>query len=57
METNADYSIFTYKISVERDFISEILSNGTDIEVLEPQSLREEVTNTIKSMLGMYEGI
>ena len=57
VETNADYSIFTYKISVERDFISEILSNGTDIEVLEPQSLREEVTNTIKSMLGMYEGI
>ncbi len=55
-ETTADFSIFTYLFCVERDFISEILSNGTDIEVLEPQSLRNEVSTTIRNMLGKYEG-
>jgi len=55
VETNEDFSIFTYYLCIERDFVSEILSNGTDIEVLEPKSLREEVSSTIKQMLGMYE--
>lgn len=56
VKTTEDFSIFTYYICIERDFISEILSNGTDIEVLEPQSLRDEVSTTIKNMLGKYEG-
>ena len=55
VETNEDFSIFTYQLCIERDFISEILSNGTDIEVLEPQSLRDEVSATIRKMLGKYE--
>ena len=55
VEKNEDFSIFTYQLCIERDFISEILSNGTDIEVLEPQSLREEVSATIRKMLGKYE--
>ena len=55
VETNEDFSIFTYQLCIERDFISEILSNGTDIEVLEPQLLREEVSATIRKMLGKYE--
>ena len=55
VETNEEFSIFTYQLCVERDFISEILSNGTDIEVLEPQSLREEVSATIRKMVGKYE--
>lgn len=55
VETNEDFSIFTYQLCIERDFVSEILSNGTDIEVLEPQSLREEVATTIRKMLGKYE--
>ena len=55
VETNEDFSIFTYQLCIERDFISEILSNGTDIEVLEPQSLREEVSATIRKMLGKYD--
>jgi hypothetical protein len=55
VETNEDFSIFSYFLCIERDFISEILSNGTDIEVLEPQSLRDEVSTTIRKMLGKYE--
>ena len=55
VETNEDFSIFSYFLCIERDFISEILSNGTDIEVLEPQSLREEVSATIRKMLEKYE--
>ena len=55
VETNEDFSIFSYLLCIERDFISEILSNGTDMEVLEPQSLRDEVSTTIRKMLGNYE--
>jgi hypothetical protein len=55
VETNEYFSIFSYLLCIERDFISEILSNGTDMEVLEPQSLREEVSATIRKMLGKYE--
>jgi hypothetical protein len=55
VEKNEDFSIFTYQLCIERDFISEILSNGTDIEVLEPQFLRDEVSATIRKMLGKYE--
>lgn len=55
VETNDEFSIFTYQLCIERDFISEILSNGTDIEVLEPQFLRDEVSATIRKMLGKYE--
>ena len=56
VEKNEDFSIFTYQLCIERDFISEILSNGTDIEVLEPQSLRDNISTTIRNMLGKYGG-
>jgi predicted DNA-binding transcriptional regulator YafY len=55
VETSEDFSIFAYYLCIERDFISEILSNGTDIEVLEPQSLRDNISTTIRNMLGKYE--
>lgn len=56
VETSEDFSIFTYFLCIERDFISEILSNGTDIEVLEPKSLRDNISTTIRNMLGKYGG-
>lgn len=55
VETTDEYSIFTYFLCIERDFIQEILSNGTDIEVLEPLSLRQDITDTINKMLGLYK--
>ena len=41
---NADgYSIFRYYLSPTYDFIQEILSHGSEVEVLSPQHLRDEV--------------
>lgn len=53
--THSTHSLFRYHLCIERDFIQELLSNGTDIEVIEPLPLRDDIANTIKEMLAMYE--
>lgn len=55
IESHAAYSLFSYQLCIERDFIQELLSNGTDIEVLEPLHLRQTMANSIRDMLQMYE--
>jgi hypothetical protein len=37
VERNEDYSIFTYFLRPTYDFIQELLWNGEEVEVLEPQ--------------------
>lgn len=37
------------------DFIMELLANGRDLEVVEPQSLREEVAREIETMKRLYD--
>lgn len=55
IERNDEYSIFTYYLRPQYDFIQEILSNGEDMEVLEPLSLREEIAGIIKRMNNYYQ--
>ena len=55
IERNDEYSIFTYYLRPQYDFIQEILSNGEDMEVLEPLSLREEIAGMIKRMNNYYQ--
>ena len=55
IERNGEYSIFTLKIHPEFDFIQEILRNGEDVEVLEPLSLRREVTEKIERLWKKYK--
>lgn len=55
IERNDEYSIFTYYLRPQYDFIQEILSNGEDMEVLEPHSLREEIAGMIKRMNNYYQ--
>jgi len=49
-----DYTIFSYKIKPTYDFIKEILSHGRYIEVLSPESLRNEIKRILKEEYGRY---
>ena len=55
VERNEDYSIFTYSLRPEYDFQQELLRQGEDVEVLEPQWLREEIAGKIERMWGKYK--
>lgn len=50
-----EYSIFELRLRVEIDFIQKILSYGKDVQVLEPQSLRDELKEHAKAMLEFYD--
>lgn len=50
-EMNEDYFVFSLKVSVTEELIREILSYGGDIKVLQPKSLKEEVSRRAKKML------
>ena len=55
VERNEDYSIFTYYLRPTYDFIQELLWNGEEVEVLEPQWLRDEMRGRIERMLDLYK--
>lgn len=54
IEEKEEYSIFSLRICPEYDFYQEILSNGEDIEVLEPKWMREEIADIIHRMWNKY---
>ena len=54
IEQNGEYSIFRYWLRPQFDFIQELLWHGGDVEVLEPQELREEMTRIIDIMWDNY---
>ena len=45
----------TYQLRPSYDFIQELLWNGADIEVLEPQSLRQEIANIVEQLHKKYK--
>lgn len=49
-----DYTIFSYKIKPTYDFIKEILSHGRFIEVLAPESLRNDIKEILKEEYERY---
>ena len=55
VERNEDYSIFTYFLRPTYDFIQELLWSGEEVEVLEPQWLRNEMGGRIERMLDLYK--
>ena len=55
IERNEEFSIFKYYLRPSFDFMQEILWNGEDMEVLEPQWLRQEISEKIKRMWNKYE--
>src|SRR5690554_330437 len=54
VESNMEYSIFQYYIAPTKDFMQEILSCGDEIEVLSPESFRNEIAETINKMNNLY---
>ena len=55
IERTDEYSIFTVKLRPTFDFRQEILSQGSDIEVLEPEWFRDEVAEISKHMWNKYK--
>ena len=54
IERNDEYSIFTVRLRPTFDFRQEILSQGGDIEVLEPKWFRDEMAEIAKNMWNKY---
>ena len=54
IERNEEYSIFAYQLRPSYDFIQELLWHAADMEVLEPQSLREDIANIIEHLHNKY---
>ena len=53
-ETNKEYSVFQYILRPTYDFIQELLSHGSDIEILKPESLRMYISDIVENMHGIY---
>ena len=53
-ETNDDFSIFEYYLVPSFDFYQEVMSKGSQVEVLEPQGLRNWVRDTAVKMVNIY---
>ena len=54
VKTHEGYSIYEYWLAPTLDFKQEILRHGPTVEVLSPESLREEVKEDIAAMVSMY---
>lgn len=50
-----EFSEFTYKLSITPELISQLLSMGSQVEVLEPEELREEMKERINNMSNLYK--
>ena len=55
IERTDEYSIFTVRLRPTFDFRQEILSQGSDVEVLEPKWFRDEVAEISKHMWNKYK--
>ena len=51
-----EFAEFTYRLCVTLELISQLLAMGEKIEVLEPEELREEMQEKLKSTLRNYRG-
>lgn len=52
--STADYTDFAFDIRPTADFIGELLSYDSGIEVLEPQELRQQMQQQVSTMLQRY---
>ena len=54
IETNEEYSIFRYFIIPSYDFKQELYKYGSDVEVLAPESMRNEFAEDAEKTNNMY---
>ena len=55
VETCRDYSVFSYELAPDYDFMQDVLGFGDKVEVLEPASLREGFKQIISSLSEKYQ--
>jgi hypothetical protein len=54
VETGEGYAVFSYYVAPTFDFIQEILSRGSEVEVLVPQELRKDIAGEARRMAQRY---
>lgn len=54
-ERNEHYSLFSYRLKPTFDFMQELLSHGSTVEVLQPLSLRKNIADEIHKMAKHYQ--
>ncbi len=54
-ERNEHYSLFSYRLKPTFDFMQELLSHGSTVEVLQPLSLRKDIADEIRKMVKHYK--
>ena len=54
VEETPEFTLFKYFITPDYDFKQDVLSFGDSIEVLEPQELRTEIKNIIRTLNIKY---
>ena len=54
VETHEDYSVFSYFLTTDYDFKQDLLSFVKEVEVLEPQSLRKDISIIITALNSKY---
>lgn len=55
LATTDDYTDFSFDIRPTADFIGQLLSYDSGLEVLEPQTLREQLQQEVERMLSRYK--
>lgn len=55
IETGDNYAIFQYYLRPSFDFIQHLLWHRENIEVIQPNSLREEIKSILKQILDRYK--
>jgi predicted DNA-binding transcriptional regulator YafY len=54
LTSTADYTDFSFDLRPTSDFLGQLLSQGSGIEVLEPQELRQKMRDLIAENLRRY---
>ena len=49
-----DYSVFAFRVRPTLDLRQKLLSLGSDVEVIKPESLRQEIKDEIEEMMKKY---
>lgn len=57
VEQTEQYTIYTLYLTPALDFVQYILSQGSSIEVLEPESLREAIATQVEQLSSIYTKI
>lgn len=52
---NNNTSIFEYQLVPTKDLVIELLSRGSNIEILEPEALRKQMLEQAKAMVNLYK--